>query len=224
MKREIQFRTSLNPRLFNGEKLRPEVRLALLRVAADFLKSLVMIRLKSLVMTGSNAGFNYTHDSDIDLHFIAATVGGCMDELSDMFQAKKSLWNAENTVTIKGHRVEVYVEDATNRAVSSGIYDIIHDRFISFPQRPKPVSLSDLSDDVLSMAEKIDRVMLDDDMGALKALIDELKSVRRRSLSRDGEYSHGNLVYKTLRGLGYIDLIYDKIQSLKNEKLTLESK
>lgn len=175
-------------------------------------------------MTGSNAGFNYTADSDIDLHFVSSPGGRCGAELSELFQAKKSLWNAENTVTIRGHRVEVYVEDAANRAVSTGIYDIIHNTWITYPRRPEKMPSRELSDDVLSMAEKIDRILLDDDVIALTALIDELKSVRRRSLANEGEYSHGNLVYKTLRGLGYIDLIYDKLQALKNENLTLESK
>ena len=61
----------LNQELFEGTKLRPEVREALLRIAEKFETSLgLSIKPVDVYFTGSSANFNYNDSSDIDLHLV----------------------------------------------------------------------------------------------------------------------------------------------------------
>ena len=59
----------LNPLLWQGEDLRPEVKMALLKIAKDFIEYVeVPFEVKDLVLTGSQLGYYYTKHSDLDLH------------------------------------------------------------------------------------------------------------------------------------------------------------
>ena len=63
--------TSLNPALWQGDDLKPEVHLALLKIAKDFIEYIgVPFEVKDLVLTGSQLGLTYTEHSDLDLHII----------------------------------------------------------------------------------------------------------------------------------------------------------
>ena len=47
--------------------------------------------------------------------------------------------------------------------------------------------------------------------------------MRQEALTRGGEYSIGNLVFKNLRSGGYIKKVYDFGKKLEDEELSLES-
>jgi len=46
--------------------------------------------------------------------------------------------------------------------------------------------------------------------------------MRKAGLERAGEWSTENLVFKSLRNLGFIDRISDKIRELEDQELSLE--
>jgi hypothetical protein len=67
----IDLHQELNPKLWNGERLHPDVQLALLRIAREFYGFLeVDAPVLDIVISGSQANYNYTEKSDIDLHLI----------------------------------------------------------------------------------------------------------------------------------------------------------
>ena len=80
----IERHETLNSKLFDeNNKLKEDVREALLNVKDEFLKDLsenkIPLRVIDIWLVGSNASFNYTDKSDIDLHIIANLDDVCED-------------------------------------------------------------------------------------------------------------------------------------------------
>ena len=87
-----KFHDKLNPDLWENNRLKPEVRLALFKIAREFIKFINVedIKLTDITVSGSNASFNYTPVSDIDLHLIADVNGPCEVNIKEMFLANFS--------------------------------------------------------------------------------------------------------------------------------------
>ena len=82
----------LNPKLWSGTELIPEVRGKLLIIAknfADFLK-VQKLNLRDITISGSNAGYNYNDSSDLDLHLVADIDS---PERAELYDAKKNQYN-----------------------------------------------------------------------------------------------------------------------------------
>src|SRR5258706_5541806 len=69
----IKLNDKLNPQFWNkDEKLKSPVRAALLKIALEFIKYCKMDDKKfmDILFVGSNANYNYTPYSDVDLHIL----------------------------------------------------------------------------------------------------------------------------------------------------------
>lgn len=55
----------------------------------------------------------------------------------------------------------------------------------------------------------------------VEKLIDDLYELRKSSLEADGEYGLGNLVFKEIRGMGYLDELKDMKKYLEGKELSL---
>jgi len=112
----IEKHDELNQKLFDDEELKPEVKDKLLEIVDKFKENLakddVKLDVKDVVMIGSSASYNYTADSDIDLHIIAdLSVYPNQEELAEkLYMAYKALFNDKYDPTIYDIPVEVYVE------------------------------------------------------------------------------------------------------------------
>lgn len=109
---------TLNVKLFDGDELKKEVKDKLLKIKDKFVKTLseddIDLDVKDVVIVGSNVNYNYTENSDIDLHIIA-DLTNYDDEaynnlLEKTYNAYKSLFNNKYDLTIYGIPVEIYVE------------------------------------------------------------------------------------------------------------------
>src|SRR6476620_2352322 len=111
----IRFHERLNPRLWRQDhRLRTEVRLKVLENAIAFYRFLGLkgLIVKDIIVTGSNAAYNYTLQSDLDVHLLVDFERTpCPDIASNMFTTKKTLWNQSYDITINGHALELYVEN-----------------------------------------------------------------------------------------------------------------
>ena len=117
----IEYNTVLNPKLWDHDHLKPQVKGALIRIAEDF-KEFVEVPFKVLdiVIAGGNANYNYTGKSDIDLHLIADYDSiECDRTAAELFDTKRLLYKRDFDVEIFGIPVELYVEDHRMPAVSS---------------------------------------------------------------------------------------------------------
>ena len=225
----IERHETLNSKLFDeNNKLKEDVREALLNVKDEFLKDLsenkIPLRVIDIWLVGSNASFNYTDKSDIDLHIIANLDDVCEDTclLQILYNYVKASFNKRHDISIEGLPVEVYIQDVNSNSVSNGIYSLQEDEWIKFPEQlpeyetdtTKLVGLQDL----LRIYNTLDRTNIEQ----IKSLIDYAYIIRQKGLV-EGEFSDGNLSFKEFRNLGYLDELKDLVAELRSKELSLES-
>lgn len=225
----VSFRVheQLNPTFWNGEKLKPEVRAHLLKVAkawSDFVE-VKRSDVKDILLLGGNAGFNYTKYSDLDLH-IVADMKSCPDVMSDYYQAKKQLWTLTHDVKVYGHDVEPYVEEVgKKRRKSQGVFSLKSNKWLIKPEKFSGELDTDLlNTKVHDMINKINRtIKYANNEKALESLLKKLRDMRNSALDKGGEFAFENLVFKELRNKGFIDKLADHILKLQDKTLTLEN-
>ena len=78
--------------------------------------------------------------------------------------------------------------------------------------------LCDLGDESV-----LDESIEDDKIEEIEDFIEDIYDLRKTSISNDGEYGIGNLVFKEVRNLGWLDNLKELKNALKSKKLSLES-
>lgn len=235
----------LNPHLWDGEKLNTTVRLKLLKIAKDFYQTLNIKWMKpnDIILCGSMCNYNWSEYSDIDVHILIDLneIYENIDIVKDYLNIKKNEWNNEhNELNIHGYKVELYVQDINDKDTlsSNGVYSLTNDKWLNVPSRNKVTDLSSkrqekISKIVADIMTQIDDFYVnfetfendDKELYKLSIKIDKLlknlKEIRKNGLSKNGELSLGNIVYKAIRRADYFDKlwdlkvkIYDKINSI----------
>ena len=71
-KTSLAYHDKLNEKIWDGDKLRPEVRKVLLSIADKWREfaSIPKNAVKEVQLTGGNANYNYTDLSDLDVHLV----------------------------------------------------------------------------------------------------------------------------------------------------------
>ena len=213
---------TLNPKIWDGEELKPEVKAKLLKIASAFERFIgVDLDVTDITVTGSNANYTWTEHSDLDLHLIIP--GTATDEQRELYSAKKALWAELHDIQIKGLPVECYVQGSEEPHHSTGVYSLESDAWITEPKKVKP-SVDDgaveaKKDDLM---RRIETALLSRDIDKLKTVKDRVTDMRKSGLERAGEWSVENIVFKILRNLGIIDEITEKIRELEDQELSLE--
>lgn len=218
----VTVNSKLNPKLWEGDQLKPEVTEKLRAISKAFEDFIgVDIKVIDYTITGSNANYTWTAHSDLDLHLIIP--GKASDEERELFSAKKSLWSEQRNITIKGLPVECYVQGEEEPHHSTGVYSIVRGEWVVEPKKVKPkiddAAIEAKKDALLRMAET---ALLSKDLVKLRAAKDKITQMRKAGLERAGEWSVENLVFKILRNLGIIDQIAEKIRELEDSELSLE--
>jgi len=205
------FHDKLNPQLWDNNRLKPQVRLALFKIAKEFLAfiNIADIKLTDITVSGSNASFNYTSMSDIDLHLIADINGPCEVDLKEMFLAKKSAFNDQHDISIFGHSVEVYVQNSDEKHISNGIYSVYDDNWVKFPKKITATpDTSNIEDKYEYLHNEIDQAIDSGDSETINRLKKKIKTMRQSGLEKDGEFGVDNLAFKLLRNVGDIEKLY----------------
>ena len=117
LEEDIEKHNTLNPKLFDeNDELKSEIKEAIEKIVNQFVEDLktdgVKIEVKDVILVGSNVSYNYTKDSDLDIHVIVDKDKlDCDPELYTLlYGAYRSLFNKNYNITIKGIPVEIYVE------------------------------------------------------------------------------------------------------------------
>lgn len=222
----IEIHDQLNQKLFDGEKLKPEIREKILEIVDEFLDNLwVKIEPLDIQLLGSNASYNYTEFSDLDIHIITnfEFLDASQEILNALYNLEKTNFNKNHNITIKGIPVELYVEDVDSSAISNGIYSVKDDKWIKFPNKIVDVPQYDLSKQVERWKLIIENRLNDENKEELVDLVNRLYMIRKNSIAVDGEYGKGNQLFKEIRNLGLLDSIKDKIKEITSDELSLES-
>lgn len=135
LEENIEKHEELNPALFNQDAtLKPTVKEKIIEIVDEFLKDFIEVEveltIKDIILTGSNASYNYTKDSDLDIHIIADTskIEDTIDLHKVIYDAYKSAFNKKFDIELNKVPVEVYVETQETPLVSNGIYSVMNDK------------------------------------------------------------------------------------------------
>ena len=222
-----------NPDNIEESKMKPEIKEGLLEIANEFVEFLGFdIFVQDVTMTGSLANFNWSDYSDIDLHIIYDfKESGEQEELfKDLFNLKKTVFNSQHDITVKGYEVELYVQDMNEPHMSTGVYSVLYDEWLERPE-PKEVKIDkkkiedksqqwmDIIDNTIEDLEVND---LENSVEKLDSVKDKIKKFRTSGLEKGGEYSYENLVFKFLRRNGYIQKLFDNKNDLIDKSLSIQ--
>ncbi len=220
----IQMNDELNPQLWNDdETLKPAVRAALLKITAEFIRycKIEDQKFKDILLTGSNANYNYTPNSDIDLHILMDfnEVDSNPEIIGEYFKAKKELWSVEHNITIDEHEVECFIQNSNEPNASAGVYSIKNNKWVKKPMK-KFITIDEpnVQMKVADIVNKIDSLIENFKKGqdvslSAQSVKNKIKKMRQSGLYKEGEYSPENIAFKILRNSGYLE----KLSNLKND-------
>lgn len=217
----------LNPNVWDGLKLKPEIKEKLLQIGKDFYTDTETdAPLKDILFVGSLANFNWSDTSDFDVHVVIdfKDVDENVELVEKLVNALKSKWNDEHDIHLKGHNVEVYIQDITKENRSSGVYSLIQDKWLTEPQKENVlIDKEKIQQKYNDYVRKINSGIKAQDIEKLKTIVKDVYDMRQAGLDKSGELSTENLVFKILRSRNYIEKLkteinklYDKAQSLNN--------
>ena len=238
MNEAIEKHNELNQKLFDGDHLKSEVREKAEEIINEFLKILaedeVKLIVRDVILTGSNASYNYTKDSDIDLHIIADTKSfeESADVYAKLYRAYGRIFGNKFEISFYGIPVEIYVETESNPVVSNGIYSVMFDKWV---KEPSAIAIPEIDQKAINKAAKpwIDEAKalikeVDDNVAdgeeEIDGYITRIYELRQKGIysAAGNEYSTENLIFKEVRNAGLLD----KLKKLKNvlisKKLSLE--
>ena len=231
---------SLSDQIFEGSEgefsMRDDIRKKLLEISNNFIESLGFdFFIHDIVLTGSLSNYNWSQYSDVDLHILID-----FDELDkdskkdsivlhsimkEFFDAKKNVWNEKHEIKIKGYDVEIYVQDVNEEHISSGVYSILHNKWVLEPKKDKPnIDDRKILEKGEEFGKKIDRLIQtpkDITIDQLEDLRKKIKEFRQSGLESGGEYSYENLTFKLLRRNGYIQKLLRLKTQLTDKKLSI---
>lgn len=235
----VEKHDKLNSKLFTKENLlKEQVRDKLLEIVDEFLNDLkeqdIKIKVDDILLIGSNASYNYTKDSDIDLHILANVKATKYSEdvAESLYSAYRSLFNKQLDISLFGIPVEIFVETENSARVSNGVYSVKKNNWI---KKPEHQDIPDYDKDTLkkltdTWEAKCDKLIADieadkltDEKKVVKLINDIYEKLRKKGVSK-GEYSIENLTFKELRNDGYLDKLKDYRNELVSKRLSLEER
>jgi hypothetical protein len=216
----LTYSPELNSKLWENDTLIPEVRRKLIQIAEHFVGFLNTpdLQIRDITISGSNAGYNYSDFSDIDLHIVAE-----FDESqAELFMAKKNNYNFTHDIKIHGIDVELYVESTRNVLHSVGVFSVMRNKWISEPQHnPPKVSPREIKAKARNYAGQINQALKSGNLEQAQNTMDEIYRLRKAGLESGGEQSVENLAFKLLRARGQIDKLRKYINKLQSAELSL---
>ena len=231
LKSTLQSHDTLNPKLWNGEKLDPEVWQALNKISKEWAKfaNIPNKAIKDVIIVGGNANYNYTKHSDIDLHLMLdKSQVKCDGLVDDYLLSKKQLWALTHDITVKGQPVELYGQDSSDTfKKGQGVYSLKSNGWLQQPTVHKfDANCQAVKDKVYDLEHAIMDLInsKSDDIATFKRMKGRLKGMRSTAIEKGGEYAPENLAFKELRNRGVLDKMNKYLRGLEDQELSLEEK
>ena len=223
---KFEVHKSLNPKLWTSDnKLQNEVKLKLLEIVQQFVDNCeIPLNVSDVHLVGSNASYNYTAESDLDVHIISnfGLIDAPKEILQAAYNALKTKFNNDYDISVHGVPIELYVEDINSTTLSNGVYSMIEDRWIKFPKPITSIPEFDLTDRIKELNDEADFAIKSNNSDNIENLINKLYLIRKNSLDVDGEYGEGNQLFKELRSEGTLDKLKAAYKIARSGELTLE--
>jgi len=223
----------LQPKLWkNSTHLYPGVKAALMEIVDEFVENLGLdVDIADIIVTGSIANYNWSKFSDIDVHILVDfdDINTDHDLVKRFFDAVRSNWNKLHDIRIKGHEVELYVQDINEPHISTGVYSLPDEKWLVTPKKIEPQidkvtalkKMKSLAREVDKLSAIYDNRQYEEAFKFAERIKEKIKRMRQSGLQRSGIYSPENLAFKMLRRSGDIEQLfaiytqaYDQIYSL----------
>jgi predicted nucleotidyltransferase len=233
----VEKHNTLNSKLFTKDDvLKDKVRDKMLEIVDEFIADLkeqnIKIKIDDILMIGSNASYNYTKNSDIDLHILANAKAADYDAetAAALYGAYRTIFNKNLDITLFDIPLEIFVETEDSNRVSNGIYSVKKNKWV---KKPAAEDIPDYDKDALAkltdkwetkcktLIDDIKADKLEDEKKVLKLLEEIYDKLRKKGIAK-GEYSIENLAFKELRNKGYLDQLKDYRNELISKRLSLE--
>lgn len=222
----VPYNDVLNTILWKDNELKTEVRYKLLLIANHFANFLNIpkLNLQDITVSGSNASYGYSDNSDLDLHLIVS-IPKDRPELVELYDAKKNQYNSKFDIKIKEIPVELYVQDMNQPHTSAGIYSVLDDKWLKEPKYgPPKVDEREVKSKARNYSSRINKALQSDDLNFCKETMSDIRRLRQAGLERGGEFSIENLAFKLLRSKGKIEKLRKHIDQLQSAELSIGEK
>ena len=221
------YNDTLNPEIWKDEnEIKPDLRIMLLQVANDFYKDSELVPPpKDVLLLGSNANYNWTETSDVDVHIVIdfKELQMPQDSAKEYTNLVKYKWNTEHDIKIKDHDVEMYIQDVDHKTHATGIYSILNNKWLMKPDKQKVVLDKELiKTKYHDIIKRISGATKEKDLEALKSTLKDIYDYRQAGLDNVGEFSTENVVFKLLRTNNYIEHIRDQINDLYDANVSVD--
>ncbi len=227
------YNTTLDPNIWNEDKtLKPDIREHLLKIAEDFYNSTdLQGEIHNILFLGSSANYNWTPTSDVDLHVVIDIAEEKINEeyARKFMDSLGSKWNTEHDIEIKGHPVEVYIQDvrepnsdASLSRPGAAIYSLFDGRWIQEPTHEKlDIDADKIRRKFQTIQDKVKKLVETGDIEKLKELMKAIRNYRNTGLANGGEFCTENLVFKALRKSGVLEKIKTTINTVYDKQVSL---
>lgn len=226
LKEAFEIHQELNPKIWTSDNsLKDDVRTKILDIVDTFKDFCdINFEILDIHLLGSNASYNWTNKSDLDIHIIVnfELISNAEELIQIIFNLEKASFNKKYDITIYDIPAEIYVEDVNANTVSNGIYSVMNNKWIKEPIPITKVDEKDISSLLSKWKYIIDLSIEKADSDRITDLLNAIYLVRKNALIVDGEYSAGNNLFKTLRNDGYLDKLKDALIDIKTKELSLE--
>jgi hypothetical protein len=217
----LEYKSTFHPMFWEGEEFKKDIRQKLLEIANRFINDLGVegITPDDITLTGSLANYNWSDKSDIDLHIIIDfdKLKVNNDILKDLLNLKRMMWNKAHDIKIKGHDVEIYIQDKNEPHYSTGVYSLNQGEWIDKPSREEPKldleAAQNKAEQISKDVDNLERFEAEKKYEMSISLKDKIKKMRQIGLESDGVYSVENLAFKLLRRSGTLE----KLSNMKND-------
>jgi len=219
----------LSMKLWEEDKLKPDVREQLLEISDAFIEYLgISIDVIDVTFTGSYANFNYTPYSDIDLHIIVdpKSINKDVDLVEEFLKAKRQFWNDRHDIRVLNIEVELYAQDVNEEHASSGVYSVKSNEWINKPDKFRgDFDKRNISRKVKyfkkQISMEIEEAKMNKNTAGLERIIKKIRDMRSAGLEKSGEMADENIIYKILRSEGNIQKLYDMKDNIFDVGLSL---
>jgi len=229
----FEYHKTLNKKFWKDFILNESVAGKLVDMALDFYSNLkTNAPLEDIELTGSLTNYTYTNKSDLDLHLRIdySKVKAKPDLVKQLFEAEKYKWNLNHDICLKGHPVEIYIEDTSVKPYpTKPVYSLLKHKWLQKPSyNPPEIDEQNINKKVDSYKNEIDhlqnklnetdcRIILRQIHNRAKLIRQKLADSRKECMKDKTvvfDFCIENLVFKRLRDMGYLDKLNDiKLES-----------
>lgn len=220
------YQKELNSLFWKNGEFDSGVKDKLIDIAQDFYSIFKLdLPIDDIQLTGSLANYNWTPKSDLDVHVLIdfSKVDSNTDLVKKALDGQRFIWNLRHNIVIRGHDVELYLQDINEPHIASGLFSLKNNSWIKLPEyNPPQIDEKDVQLKFNGLVNDIDQLdaELKKDGGSIspkelhehaEKVKSKIMKMRKEGLAERGEFSVENLVFKKLRNEGYIQKLIDLI-------------